>query len=149
MEDHTFRNASNIKVGDHVAFPLRPYVGKNQYIDISLFTQCSVTERFIYYGNQSKNYVENEIAESFNYNISIIPIEIKRRYPKIYEICLYRRKSNRPQSFKRISRIWSIDDFFFLVGVYAAEGSPGNKDGSLKFSGHQQDKWENQNFMFL
>lgn len=142
-----FKNAEDIRKGDYVAFPIRNYEKEipTYKIDISNFLNinCSKTDKYLYYGIQSSNYMENEIAEKYKFKIKEIPLEIKHKYPKLYKICNYRLNSNRKSSYKRILRNWDIEDFYYLIGVYITEGSVFSlRDKSFKLSGHKQDKWE-------
>lgn len=145
MQDHTFMNAENVKPGDYVSFPIRKYTGNNNVIDLSNFiseAEFSISDKYIYYGIQKSNFIENEIAEQYRFDIKEIPLELKRDNPKLYEICRYRKTTNREESYKRFLRFWDVEDFYYLLGVYAAEGSAGNKGKSVKLAGHVNDKWE-------
>lgn len=147
MNNLSFKHAVDVKENEYVAFPRRKYSIDNstKYVDLAQYIEIeSITDNNIYYGTQSNNFLENEIAESFHYKIESIPLELKQQYQKLYNICNYRKKTNKLISQKRFSRFWDIKDFYFLLGVYAAEGSAHRKTKSIKLAGHQNDKWENQ-----
>lgn len=145
-DNHEFVHAIDIKKGDYVAFPIRHYTGTKTIIDIATFLPTDyigVTDKYIYYGKQAKCAIENELAEQYDYQISNIPLIIKQQYPKLYDICRYRRNKQRPDRFNRVNRYWDIYDLYYLIGVYAAEGS-NNGSNYLKLAGHINDKWEDR-----
>ncbi len=146
-DKHEFKNAMDVKAGDYVAFPVRRYFNHIyvlpkdifRIIDLKLF---QFTDNWVYYGTQTDTGYLHEIAEKYDYDILRIDIETKRKNPKLYDICSYRTRSKRPISYKRINRFWDLGDFYYLLGVFAAEGSECMKGKSIKLAGHVKDKWE-------
>lgn len=141
--DYKFVDAVNITVKDYVAFPIIKYEGVQEYIDLSEICSFSSTDMYIYYGIGEKIFTEREIAEEYNFVIEDIPICTKRTYPKLYDICRYYKKNRSIRWPKRITKKWDSQDFYYLLGVYAAEGSR-NSHNSIKLAGHSNDKWEDK-----
>ena len=144
-----FVTAENVNVGDYVAFPKREYADDEKTVDIynllpdkiKIKHNFKATDSYIYYGNQANSCTEFEICEKYNFDIRVIPLEVKHTYPKVYKKCEYYSRSTRPRSIKRINRFWKQEDLYYLLGVYLAEGST-DKRNRLKLSGHPNDKWE-------
>lgn len=152
MDNRKFKNAIDVRKGEYIAFPINKYLQNDDImIDLSSYLvdeydDITITTKYIYYGIHSKVAVEREIAEEYNFDIKTIPPHLKKRYKKLYNICRYQTKlkNNKPDSLKRIPRFISQNDFYYILGVYGAEGSENNKGISLKFSGHVEDKWEDE-----
>ena len=149
---YEFVEAEYVQDGDYVAFPIRPYSAQKRSVDLASFLPPDypgLTDHYVYYGVQADCAREHEIAEQYTYDTHKIPMETKRRYRKLYDICAYRKRSRRPVQFHRVRRYWAADDFGYLVGVFAAEGSKNRETRSgrtqgFKLAGHDKDKWEHR-----
>lgn len=145
--DHSFVDAINIKKNTYIAFPRRRYFNHMYTMPEDIFSsielkQSQITAEWIYYGSQSNTGHLHEIAEKSNYDITKIDLKIKQQHPKLYDVCKYQKQSEHLVQYKRIKRFWDLHDFYYLLGVFAAEGSQNNKGKSIKLAGHQNDKWE-------
>lgn len=144
-DKHTFTNAIDLKYMDYVAFPRRKYTDECEYIDIStLLTNMdkySITDNYIYYSRSSAVSHLIEIAEEYDFNYKQIPAQYKRdteESKRIFSVCRYRDKNT--SEFTRIPRYWHSEDIYYLLGVYASEGSLSGKY-TFKLTGHNNDKW--------
>lgn len=145
LSDHVFHLAEDVRAGRYVAYPIRRYSTNSvrDLIDLSQYiTTGKVTKDHIYYGVQEGSAEEHEIAELYEYDIKQIPLEIKRQWPKLYDVCGHHSTSTQPLRKSRIVRYWRPEDLYYLLGVYAAEGSWSNLSRGFSLAGHVNDKWE-------